>query len=55
MSKTIGSMEQDPNITPPEFPRCNSCAGCREGCKSDEELEACIEPCFNLTLAPSEI
>lgn len=40
--------EQDPRITPLQFPRYSSCAGCREGNKSDQEITSCARPCFGL-------
>eukprot|EP00405_Crypthecodinium_cohnii_P018733 CAMPEP_0206476710 /NCGR_PEP_ID=MMETSP0324_2-20121206/34890_1 /ASSEMBLY_ACC=CAM_ASM_000836 /TAXON_ID=2866 /ORGANISM="Crypthecodinium cohnii, Strain Seligo" /LENGTH=206 /DNA_ID=CAMNT_0053952417 /DNA_START=45 /DNA_END=661 /DNA_ORIENTATION=- len=39
---------QDRHITPVQFPRYNSCGGCKPGYKSDKELEACTHPCFTL-------
>lgn len=42
-------LEQDPTWTPVMFPRFSSCGGCHEGNKTDEELEQCIHPCYNLT------
>eukprot|EP00440_Ansanella_granifera_P006292 gb/GFBE01006822.1/.p1 GENE.gb/GFBE01006822.1/~~gb/GFBE01006822.1/.p1 ORF type:complete len:488 (+),score=58.24 gb/GFBE01006822.1/:1-1464(+) len=41
--------EQDPHMTPVQFPRYSSCGGCKEGYKTDDELKACIEPCYNLS------
>jgi len=38
----------DPSITPPLFPRYMGCGNCKPGNKSDEEIQACVEPCFSL-------
>jgi len=39
----------DPHLTPKQFPRYSSCGGCREGNKTNEEIEKCIKPCYNLS------
>lgn len=46
-------LEQDPTWTPVMFPRYSSCGGCREGNKTDEELQQCIKPCYNLSFVQS--
>ncbi|CAK9034314.1 unnamed protein product [Durusdinium trenchii] len=53
VSMTTCNQEQDPNWTPVQFPRYNSCGGCRGGYKTDEELSECVTPCYNLTLVKS--
>jgi len=40
----------DPSVTPPEFPRYSGCNGCSVGTKTDAEIAACAQPCFDLKL-----
>eukprot|EP00439_Symbiodinium_sp_Y106_P080974 s510_g19.t2 len=44
---------QRAQTTPAEFPRYNSCGGCEEGNKSDDDLRQCIHPCYNLSFVLS--
>jgi len=44
---------QRAQTTPAEFPHYNSCGGCEEGNKSDDDLRQCIHPCYNLSFVLS--
>lgn len=40
--------QQDPTINPIMYPRWNNCAGCEAGNKTDEQMQACAEPCYSV-------